>query len=117
MDNVFNNCQLLTSITSFNTTPPVINNVCFKNYNATLYVPSSAIDAYNQAENWSMFSNIIGLSSSIDGIADGSENGIDYSAPYEVYNIAGARIGCSIDGLAPAIYIVRQGSKTAKVIK
>ncbi len=117
MDNVFNNCQLLTSITSFNTTPPVINNVCFKNYNATLYVPSSAIDAYNQAENWSMFSNIIGLSSSIDGIADGSENGIDYSAPYEVYNIAGAMIGCSIDGLAPAIYIVRQGSKTAKVIK
>ena len=117
MDNVFNNCQLLTSITSFNTTPPVINNVCFKNYNATLYVPSSAIDAYNQAENWSMFSNIIGLSSSIDGIADGSENGIDYSAPYEVYNIAGARIGCSIDGLAPAIYIVRQGSKSAKVIK
>ncbi|MDE6536236.1 MAG: leucine-rich repeat protein, partial [Muribaculaceae bacterium] len=35
--------------------------------------------------------------------------------PMEVYNLRGVKVGTSVDGLAPGLYIVRQGSKTTKV--
>lgn len=42
-------------------------------------------------------------------------NAIDYSAPYEVYNLEGLLTGTSIDDLAPGIYIIRQGAAVRKV--
>lgn len=39
---------------------------------------------------------------------------IDYSAPYEIYNLNGQKLGGEIDAVAPGIYIVRQGATTVK---
>ena len=40
---------------------------------------------------------------------------IDYSAPYEVYNLSGQRVTSSRDNLASGIYVIRQGANTAKI--
>lgn len=40
---------------------------------------------------------------------------IDYSAPYEVYNLQGMKVGTTTSGLIPGIYIIRQGSVVKKI--
>ncbi len=58
----FYGCTNLTSIICMATTPPtgVINSFSnpFSNYDANLYVPSEAIEAYKADEFWSQFKNI-----------------------------------------------------------
>lgn len=43
--------------------------------------------------------------------------GIDYSQPYDVYNMQGVWLGMSVDDVASGIYLVRQGAKVAKIQK
>ncbi|MDE6301745.1 MAG: hypothetical protein K2M19_08515, partial [Muribaculaceae bacterium] len=40
---------------------------------------------------------------------------VDYSAPYEVYNLNGMKVGDSRESLLPGIYIVRQGQAVQKI--
>lgn len=40
---------------------------------------------------------------------------VDYSQPYDVYNMQGIRIGDSTTGLLPGFYIIHQGAATAKI--
>ena len=40
---------------------------------------------------------------------------IDYNETYSVFNINGSSVGSSIDGLAPGMYIVRQGASVKKI--
>lgn len=40
---------------------------------------------------------------------------IDYSLPYDVYQINGMRIGAEVDGLAPGLYIIRQNGLAKKI--
>lgn len=47
--------------------------------------------------------------------ADSAAAGIDYSQPYEVYNMQGIRVGSTLSGLACGVYIVRQGAKAATI--
>lgn len=56
-------------------------------------------------------------SSDIDNIfGDNKDSGeIDYSAPYEVYNLQGMKVGATTSGLIPGIYIIRQGSVVKKI--
>lgn len=56
-------------------------------------------------------------SSDIDNIfGDNKDAGeIDYSAPYEVYNLQGMKVGTTTAGLIPGIYIIRQGSVVKKI--
>ena len=46
---------------------------------------------------------------------DKHKGSIDYSLPYEVYNMSGARIGESKNGLGNGIYILRQGNTVKKI--
>lgn len=51
-----------------------------------------------------------------DIISDKNANGeIDYTTPYEVYNLSGICVASSRDNLASGIYIVRQGATTNKI--
>lgn len=43
--------------------------------------------------------------------------GIDYSQPYDLYNMQGVWLGTSIDDVAPGLYLLRQGAKVAKIQK
>lgn len=58
---VFTDCSSLSSITCMALIPPSITNSTFSNYNATLYVPASSLDAYKNANYWKNFTNIRAL--------------------------------------------------------
>ena len=68
--NAFVNCFQLTSITCWATTPPMcVDSSCFPSEaysNATLTVPSAALNDYKAADVWSNFSNIIGKNSDFE---------------------------------------------------
>lgn len=53
--------------------------------------------------------------SGIDEIGSDTSQAIDYSKPYDVYNMQGIRVGSTTKGLVPGMYIVRQGAATAKI--
>lgn len=53
----------------------------------------------------------------IDEIATGGDNpGIDYSKPYQVYNLQGVKISDSTDNLPAGVYIIRQNSLALKIM-
>lgn len=56
-------------------------------------------------------------SSEIDDVISDSDKlgDIDYSAPYEVYNLQGIRVSTSTECLIPGIYIIRQGNNVKKI--
>lgn len=55
-----------------------------------------------------------GNSSGIEGAQEDSAD-IDWNAPYEVYDLAGLKVGTSVRTLRRGIYIVRQGSAVRKI--
>lgn len=67
----FSYCDNLNSITSLNRIPPTTSYSPFSNYDATLYVPYGAKDAYSEANNWKYFANIEELEPSICELKDG----------------------------------------------
>ena len=50
------------------------------------------------------------------GINEVTSEEFDMSAPYEVYSISGARLN-ELDALPTGVYILKQGTKSKKVIK
>lgn len=56
-----NNCTSLTSITCLATTPPTLNNndVFTGTPLTAIYVPSASVSAYQSADKWSRYANII----------------------------------------------------------
>ena len=63
-DFAFMHCDSLTKITCLATTPPVIGSNTFTYYNADLYVPAGCKEAYEAAEYWNNFTNIIEIEES-----------------------------------------------------
>ena len=62
-DGAFSYCSNLKSIKVLGVTPPSVHNTPFGydyNYNAELYVPNEAVDAYGSTYPWSNFASIIG---------------------------------------------------------
>lgn len=52
----------------------------------------------------------------IDNINADSAQEIDYSAPYEVYNLYGQKVSVAVDNLENGMYIIRQGNKVTKIL-
>ncbi|MDD6833341.1 MAG: hypothetical protein PUE80_09360 [bacterium] len=57
------------------------------------------------------------MTSEIGGIEVVRIDELDHILPMNVYNINGVKMDDSLEGLPAGIYIVRQGSKIAKVVK
>ena len=55
----FNNCPALVSFTSYSVDVPSLNENGFSSYDAALYVPSSAVEAYKADKIWGKFGNKI----------------------------------------------------------
>jgi len=55
----FDDCKNLSMITSLNPTPTTITSNTFSNYTATLNVPEGSKTAYQNAEYWKNFTNIV----------------------------------------------------------
>lgn len=55
----FYGCSGLHTVTSLNQTPPIISYSIFDDYSATLQVPTGCKTAYQNAEYWNKFKNIV----------------------------------------------------------
>ncbi len=72
--NAFQNCGLITSVVCMAVTPPTIEQGAFNSSiysQATLAVPKGCLSAYQAANYWKNFSNIIELTGQYDFIVDG----------------------------------------------
>lgn len=55
--------------------------------------------------------------SGVDEIrGDATDGSIDYSKPYEVYNMNGLKVGETTEGLSKGIYIIRQDKAAVKTV-
>lgn len=81
--------------------------------NLTLYVPEGSIEKYKDAWNcWYLFKNINATSGIGNIIVPDSERAVET----EVFNMAGELVGSTVDGLAPGLYIIRQGKTVSKYV-
>lgn len=112
-DYAFSGCNGLESITCNNNIPPACGEGVFSGVptkTCVLYVPEESIIYYRIVDGWKDFFNIE---------ASGIEEVIaDYrdDMPIEVYGANGVKVADGVEGLAPGVYILRQGSKSSKVI-
>lgn len=136
-DFVFDECYNIESIHCESTTPPICAGNTFSEIvydNATLYIPTEAIDAYMATYPWYRFFGIFDDNSGIESVGtdeaepvikvDGGvltvSAGADSSLPVEVYDTCGKMVyrghGSRIEGLHPGIYIVRVDDTVKKII-
>lgn len=118
---VFQDCNFIKTI-YYNATQVIEGEKDIFTYevyeNATLYVGEDGLDyAYNTCP-WSYFKKIyeIDFSGVDDIVTDSDDNEIDFTVPLTVYNLQGAIVSDSVDGLPGGVYIVRQGRKTKKFV-
>ena len=83
----------------------------------TLHVLPQYLSAYQTASQWEDFTNIKGDLTEIGGIEVVNVDELDHTLPMNVYNMNGVKMGDRLEDLPAGIYIVRQGSKSAKVVK
>lgn len=116
----FSNCKNLTEI-NYNTKEPIeaednlFDAEVYKN--ATLYIANGGLDKAKSIKPWNLFDKITEKNySGINDIStDTANNGIDFSAPVEVYNLHGLLVSDNIKGLSRGIYIIRQGDTVKKI--
>ena len=116
----FTYCSGLTEITCSATTPPYFYSAYYSSFDdshyaeATVYVPEETVETYRQDENWSRFQNIVGkILTSVGRI--GAESTDDAASATAVYDLRGAKVAASPEGLPQGTYIVRQGGKSKKI--
>ena len=80
--------------------------------NATRYVPERAVEKCKAVEPWCNFKTI--EAHDFTGIEEVVAD-FDASLPYEIFTLGGMSAGSDIDGLAPGLYIVRQGGTVRKI--
>lgn len=118
-EDAFVGCSNLTSV-YYNTENPIEGNInVFSDYSyskATLYLPKKGIEKAKQIDPWKNFSKIEAYDfGGVSDVAADRQGDIDYSAPYEIYNFNGMKIGDNKENLAPGLYIIRQGSISKKI--
>lgn len=122
-------CDGLQEIRTFATNPPVIDPSTFDNYTLPLYVPVGCTGAYQEAENWSDFTNIVEMPSSIESISDSNmhiyvvdrtlhvENNEE---AYQVYTAAGQLVytgrDTTVSLIEAGVYIVLTEDRAQKVV-
>ena len=82
----------------------------------TLHVLPQYLSAYQTAEQWNAFYNIQADLKQA-AIEEVRIDELDRTLPIAVYNLNGVKVDTGIDDLPSGIYIVRQGNKTAKIVK
>ncbi len=84
--------------------------------NAHLTIPAGSMSIYLDVAPWYYFLNISEREySGINTTTAEAASTIDYTRPYEVYTLSGAKLGQGVEDLSNGVYIVRQGSKAAKI--
>lgn len=92
----FDGCTNLQHIYAMGTTPATIVNNTFTNYSATLHVPSGTKAAYEAADYWNEFANIVEIQPGED--PTGIDNIIADEKNNAVYDLFGRRVTELIKG-------------------
>ena len=112
-------CDAIKTINCYMTEPITAKRDLFSEdvYNsATLYVPAGSVEAYKNTEPWSYFYNIKTLAESgVENIPNIEDVAIDFTLPYEVFNLNGVKVAESTVILPVGIYIIRQGNAVKKI--
>ncbi len=131
----FSNCTNLKHIYSHNSIPPTADDNTFDSAtfsDATLYIPTGSLSAYQEADVWKEFSNIVEMDFSgvEDVLAEDVTitiqngaivvNGVDEPIYIEVYNLQGQRVYSGYETTIPmnerGIYLVRIANRVVKVV-
>ncbi len=138
-DYAFFGCENLKNVYCYAETVPETGTFAFdfSSFNATLYVPASAIDAYKMTEPWNTFGTIIALDDDTDinsvskrGIAIQTASGfitisgLDDNEKVDFYTLNGTALGVAraTNGVATfsaqsgSVLIVRIGNESVKII-
>lgn len=118
-NSAFYDCTSLTTIVCRAKEVPELSTDVFLNVpqsQATLYVHSSAIEAYRAADQWKDFGKILPLEEYGTGIDSPTAQSAD--TVYEVYTIQGTLIrkGHNLNGLPAGAYILRRGNESKTVV-
>ena len=112
----FEDCSGLTAIYYGSESPITCDSNVFSEStynNAALYVPQTAVEKCKEIDPWKNFTNIV--AHTFSGIEE-INTAVDASCPCEIYNLNGMKVADTTEGLAPGLYIRKQGSKTGKFI-
>jgi hypothetical protein len=109
----FGLCESLRTVTSLNSEPSTLgSNVFYSCPIETVYVPTEAVEAYQEADGWNEF-NIVGIDTSgvEDAIFGGDAFGEDVIENTTVYTLQGVRVNGvrtmdDVKSLTPGLYIV-----------
>jgi hypothetical protein len=136
-EDCFKGCTSLNTVTCSATTPPTCGSTTRSAFtdeaSKTLYVPSTCVDAYKNAQGWKAFGNILPIvatgvnSVGSDGIVLTSQNGtvtltgVPSEMPVSIYSINGALLSSgkgnmSINADRGQVVVVKAGSKSYKLL-
>lgn len=116
-EGVFSGCKELTEIRNYNPHPQPLGIVpvfLLVNHDIPLYVPFGSKSAYEAAEGWNEFTNIIEMDPEATGIDGATITGSDAVNDAEYFDLNGVRVGQDHKGIT----IIRTSNGTTrKVIK
>ena len=109
---LFKECKSIERLKVSAENPPVCDTDALDDIDKSkcqLYVPASAIEKYQVAEQWKDFTHFNVFNAVDEIVLDGGAEEID------IYNLKGQRVGNSFIGLPHGLYIVRSGEKSLKI--
>ena len=115
---VWDKCDAIETINCYMTEPIAAERNLFSDpaYSSTLYVPEGSVAAYENTAPWSYFYYIKTLAESgVETVPAIEDVAIDFTLPYEVFNLNGVKVAESTVNLPAGIYILRQGNNVKKI--
>ena len=117
----FENCTQLTNIVCYAAVPPSCNASSFANYDASLKVPYSSLEAYKADAVWGLFNNISYIESTV-GLEQIELAGLYTQAgrivcngEFRIYDLLGRDV-TRLNGSLCGVYVVKSGNAAVKVM-
>ena len=117
----FEECTQLTNIVCYAAEPPSCDASSFANYDASLNVPCSSLEAYKAAAVWSSFKNISCIGSTV-GLEQIELAGLYTQAgrivcegEFRIYDLLGRDV-TRLNGSLQGVYVVKTANAAQKVI-
>lgn len=89
-ERAFNNSTVIEEIVLRSATPPMAHTNSFANFNATLWVPASAIDSYIDHEVWGQFASIQGTDDDVPPVEEGQQGPVQITSGWNADVVAEA---------------------------
>ena len=118
---MFGECTQLTNIVCYAAEPPSCDASVFANYDASLKVPCSSLDAYKADAVWGSFNNISCIGSTVGleqiELADlyTQAGRIVCNGEFRIYDLLGRDV-TRLNGSLSGVYVVKTANAAQKVV-